>query len=91
MTADTLQTVSLVIGLAGLLALMRPAFKADRFAKRESDIAAAVDHSDTDAFLKELRRARIGHAPPLWSPLDSACLRGGYVLLGGSYVIQLAT
>lgn len=85
------QEIALVCGLLGMIGLMRPALKADAFAKRESQLAEAVLHSKTDDFIKEMLDKRGGAPPPSWSRLDSLALRGGYLLLAFSYVIQLST
>ena len=86
-----LQEIALVCGLLGMLGLMRPALKADAFAKRESELADAVLHNQTDSFIKKMMQERGANPPPSWSRIDSLFLRVGYFLLAVSYLIQLST
>lgn len=85
------QEIALGCGLLGMIGLMRPALKADAFAKRESELAQTVLNTETDAFIKEMMQQRAGNSPPSWSRIDSLILRGGYLLLAVSYLIQLTT
>jgi hypothetical protein len=80
---------ALLLGLASLAALARPALKANRFGRREAKIAAAARHPGTDRRLKAIREARQGTPPPIWDPLDSWCRWGGYLGLAASYLLQL--
>lgn len=78
-----------LIGLVGMVLLAVPAFKADKFARRDRYISEATSHPKTGKRLKDQHKRLSRSTRPVWRPYDTWLLGLGYSAIFLSYLGRL--